>query len=315
MNAPVSWMSRIDEYLTYRRELGFDLKFDESVLRSFARFASITGSHAHLTVALATDWARSSKRGKPLTWARRIEVLRGFAFYCMRLDEATEIPQRNLFGSAHRRLVPHIFTDAELVALLEATKDLLPVHGLRAATCQTVLGLLATCGLRISEALLLSRDDVDLEVGVLHIRMAKFHKQRLVPLHPSVTDKLLAYARHRDELVAQPKCNHFFVREDGRPVQRTAVLYALRGLCRQLGLCLRGDYAGHRLHDLRHTFIVRSLLQFYEQGIDVDHSVLALSVYVGHVKVTDTYWYFTGIPEFMSIAARRFHQFAQGEAQ
>lgn len=315
MNAPVYWMSRIDEYLTYRRSLGFGLKFDETVLRSFAKFALKTGPHAHLTVKLATDWARSSQRSEPRTWARRIEVLRGFAFYCLRLDEATEVPERNLFGPAHRRLVPHIFTEAELVALLQSAKNLPSVNGLRAATCQTVLGLLAACGLRISEALSLSCDDVDLKAGVLHIRMAKLHKQRLVPLHPSVTDRLLAYARHRDELVVQHRNEHFFVREDGGPVQRASIIYALHGLCKQLGLSLRGDYARHRLHDLRHTFIVMSLLQFYQQDIDVDHSVLALSVYVGHAKVTDTYWYFTGIPELMSIAAGRFHQFAQGETQ
>ena len=315
MNAPVCWMARVDEYLAYRRGLGFELKVDETVLRSFAKFAQKTGPHARLTVELATEWARSSQRSTPLTWARRIEVLRGFALYCLRLDEATEIPERDLFGPAHRRLVPHIFTQAELVALLEAAQNLPPAAGLRAATCQSVLGLLATCGLRISEALALSRNDVDLEAGVLHIRTAKFHKQRLVPLHPSVTARLLAYARQRDGLVSKPVSAHFFIRQDGRPVPRTCIIYALRSLCQQLGLSVRGDYARHRLHDLRHTFIVRSMLQFYEQNIDVDHSVLALSVYVGHAKVTATYWYFTGIPELMRIAAIRFQQFAQGEAQ
>lgn len=206
----------------------------------------------------------------------------------------------------------HIYTEAELIALLDAANGLAPEHGLRPATCRCVFGLLAASGLRISEALALTRDDADLEAGVLHIREAKFHQQRLVPLHPSVTASLSAYARWRDRLVPRPACDRFFLRDDGRPSNQSGMLYALQTLCQQLGWQPRGDYPRHRLHDMRHTFIVRSTLRFYEQGIDVDRAVLALSIYVGHAKVSDTYWYFTGIPELMAIAAERFHSYTQG---
>jgi len=312
MNAPACWMTRVETYLAYRRRHGFKLSIDATQLGSFARFADEVGTADHLTVALAIAWARSSRRPNPLTWARRIDVLRGFARFCLREDPATEIPPRGLFGPAHRRLVPHIYTDAELSALLEAANGLAPEHGLRPATCRCVFGLLAASGLRISEALTLTCDDVDLDAGVLCIREAKFHRQRLVPLHPSVTESLGAYARRRDQILPRPACDRFFLRDDGHSANQSGILYALQTLCRQLGWQPRGDYPHHRLHDLRHTFIVRSTLRFYEQGIDVDRAVLALSTYVGHAKVTDTYWYFTGIPELMAIAAERFHCYTQG---
>ena len=175
--------------------------------------------------------------------------------------------------------------------------------------------MLAASGLRISEALALTSDDVDLAAGVLCIREAKFHRQRLVPLHPSVTESLIAYVQRRDRLVHQPACDRFFLRDDGHSANQSGILYALQTLCRQLGWQPRGDYSHHRLHDLRHTFIVRSTLRFYEQGIDVDRAVLALSTYVGHAKVTDTYGYFTGIPELMAIAADRFHRYTRGATQ
>ena len=307
-----SWMSRVETYLTYRRCLGFKLTADESQLRSFARFADEIGTARHLTVALAVAWARSSQHPNPLTWARRIAVLQGFARFCLRDDPVTEILPRDLFGPAHRRLVPHIYTEAELGTLLEAAKSLAPTDGLRPATCQCVFGLLASTGLRISEALSLTRTDVDLNAGVLLIREAKFHQQRLVPMHPSVTESLRAYVRRRDQLVPESTCDRFFLRDSGSGANQSGMLYALQTLCQQLGWQPRGDYLHHRLHDLRHTFIVRSTLRMYEQGVDVDRAILALSTYVGHAKVSDTYWYFTGIPELMSIAAERFEHYAQG---
>lgn len=314
MSPRLSWMARVEAYLAYRRRHGFELTIDATQLQSFARFADEVATEGHLTVPLAVAWAQASQRKTPFTWARRIEILRGFARFCQREDPATEVPPQSLFGSAHRRLVPHIYTEAELCTLLEATHGLVPTEGLRPATCRCVFGLLAATGLRIAEALTLTAADVDLESGVLHIREAKFHQQRLVPLHPSVTDALRAYARQRDRLVLRPCCDRFFLRDDGSGVNQPGMLYALQTLCQQLGWQPRGDYRRHRLHDIRHTFIVRNMLRFYEQRVDIDRAILALSTYVGHAKVSDTYWYVTGIPELMTIAAERFHLYAQGEA-
>ncbi len=312
MSAPVSWLFKVEAYLAYRRRHGFKLTIDATQLSSFARFADEIGMGNHLTVALAVAWAQDSQYPSRFTWARRIEVLRGFARFCLREDPETEIPPCDLFGPSHRRLVPHIYTEAELSALLDAASGLAPEHGLRPATCRCIFGLLAASGLRISEALTLACADVDLDAGVLHIREAKFHQQRLVPLHSSVTESLAAYARCRDRLVPRPVCDRFFLRNDGCATSQSSVRYALKALCRQLGWHPRGDYPHHRLHDLRHSYIVRSTLRFYEQGIDIDRAILALSTYVGHAKVSDTYWYLTGIPELINIAAERFQRYAQG---
>jgi integrase len=315
MSRIISWNTQVEIYLAYRRQHGFELSRDATQLRSFALFADAVDTAEHLTVALATAWARDSQRSNPLTWARRIERLRGFARFCLRDDPVTEIPPCDIFGPSHRRLVPHIYTEAELVALLDAANSLEPVQGLRPATCRCIFGLLAASGLRISEALALTQADVDLATGVLLIRDAKFHQQRLVPLHPSVTAELRIYARFRDQRVRHPVCDRFFLRDNGSAANQSGILYALQTLTQQLGWQPRGDYAHHRVHDLRHTFIVRCVLHFYEQGIDIDRAILALSTYVGHAKVSDTYWYFTGIPELMAIAAERFHRYAQGESQ
>lgn len=315
MNPSVSWMSKVEAYMVFRRNLGFKLTIDGTQLKAFARYADEKGEQERLTVALAMQWARASKRPSPITWARRIEVIRGFARFCLRSDPATEIPPRELFGSAHRRLVPHIYSDDELVDLLNATDHLTPCDGLRPATCRTVFGLLAASGLRISEAINLTRADVDLDAGVLCIQEAKFHKRRIVPLHPTTVECLKEYATLRDQRITLPVNDHFFLRDDGQPANQRGILYALHTLCRQLGWQPRSDHAHHRLHDLRHTFIVRSILCFYEQNIDVDQAILALSTYVGHARVSDTYWYCTGIPELMDIAAERFHRYAQGVPQ
>lgn len=313
MNATaITWAARVAAYLAYRRSFGFGLSVEGGQLSSFARFADQRAAE-RLTLELAADWARASRHPRPISWARRIEVLRGFAAFCLRTDPDTVVPPRKLFGPAHRRLVPHIYTDDELRSLLEAT-DLLSPHGrLRPATCRTVFGLLAATGLRISEALKLARADVDLEAGVLDIRDAKRHQRRFVPLHSSTIPHLQAYAQLRDQLVPRPCCDHFFLRDDGKAVDRRNILYALQWVCRQHGWQSRGDHAHHRLHDLRHTFIVRSVLRLYEQGGAVEQGLPAISIYVGHAKVVDTYWYLTGIPELMAVAAERFHRYAQGE--
>lgn len=252
MNAATTWTARVEAYLTHRRSFGFELTIEGGQLRSFARFADQRGAE-RLTLALAADWARASRHPRPISWARRIEVLRGFATFCLHADPDTVVPPRKLFGPAHRRLVPHIYTDEELRALLEATDRLGAPGSLRPATCRTLFGLLAATGLRISEAIKLSRADVDLETGVLDIRHAKCHQRRFVPLHASVPPYLQAYAQLRDRLVSKPCCDRFFLRDNGRSVDQRSMLYALHSLCGQLGWQVRGDHAHHRLHDLRHN--------------------------------------------------------------
>ena len=312
MNVTDEWGSRVTEYLAYRRSFGFELAIDGKQLESFARFANQRGAK-HLTLDLAADWARDSTRASQIGWARRIETLRGFAKFQMRTDPETIVPPRKLLGRGHRRLVPHIFTELEIKTLLSEARLLGPSGGLRSATCYALFGLLATTGLRISEALHLTDADIDLCAGVLDIRDSKFHQRRYVAMHATVSSQLLAYTNVRNRIVCSRRSDRFFLRENGQPVTQRQALYALRAICeRRLDWKPRGDYRHHRLHDLRHTFIVHSALRFYREEADIERCLSALSIYVGHAKVVDTYWYFTGIPELMNIAAGRFQRYAEG---
>lgn len=228
--------------------------------------------------------------------------LRSYFRYRALLGESTDTLSATLPRVADWRhaTLPKALSDAQLEAFLKAFDCSNPVELRDYAIARCLLDL----GLSGDEV---AHKSVDWRNGTL--------KRRLVPLHPSVTEQLRAYASRRDQLVPQPACAQFFLRDDGLPVNQRAMLYSLQTLCRKLDWQPRGDHAHHRLHDLRHTFIVGRMLRFYEQGIDSEHAVLALSTYVGHARVSDTYWYFTGVPELMTIAAERFHRYALGASQ
>lgn len=307
--------AKVDAYLTARRHAGFALQIEAVQLKSFARFADAAGHTGPLTIALASRWATATRPctpGRPptaLTAARRLEVLRPFARYWQAWEPATEIPPRRLFGPGHRRLTPHIYTEQEITALLEAAARLPPSGSLRAACCATIFGLLAATGVRISEALHLTRSDVDLERGLLWIRQTKFGKSRWVPLHATTTQALQRYAQVRDQDPRSASTVAFFIGTHGRPPQRQNVEYAFRHLRRHLGWHARGGHPAPRLHDLRHTFICRRLERWYAEGHNIDQDILALTTYVGHAQVTDTYWYLTATPVLMAIAAHRVEDF------
>ena len=305
MNAPRTMGPKVVAYLAERRRAGFDLLIEGQQLARFAHFTDQSGYRGALTVAVASRWALASEHGRQLTAARRIEVLRGFARYCLSFEPATEIPPLHLFGPAHRRLTPHIFTDAEIRSLLQAATSLPPSGGLRAATCATIFGLIAASGLRISEATGLQRSDVDFVKGCLRIRDSKFHKSRLVPLHPTAVRALRRYAGQRDRDPLTHTSDAFFVFDYGRAASSSSLRYAFQILRRQLRWRARGGHSMPRIHDIRHTFISHRLERWYHEDADIERQMLALSTYVGHAHVTDTYWYVTATPQLMAIAASR----------
>jgi len=313
MNAQTPLHASVGAYLAYRRHAGYELKIEGEQLFRFARFAEQSGHHGPLTIELAVRWAMASRGQRSLTAAKRIEVVRGFARYCQQFEPETQVPPLRLFGSTHRRLTPHIYTDAELRALLAATAHLFSPGGLRGSCCRALFGLLASTGLRLSEATGLERDDVDLAQGLLHIRHAKFGKSRLVPLHCTTTRALKRYAKTPDLDPATARTARFFVGDYGRAAQSPNVEHAFRVLRRRLQWKPPGQHRAPRIHDLRHTFICATLLRWYKDGIDIDRNILALSTYVGHVKVTDTYWYVTATPALMAVAAQRFQRAGVGE--
>ncbi len=311
MKRSVRMVSLAEDYLASRRRLGFDLRSTGRRLLDFALFADRAGHQGPLTVNLAVSWARSGPLQAPITWARRIEIVRPFARYLQQFDPATEVPSSDLFGRSHRRLTPHIYTDEEVRKLLAAAAALPSKEELRPVTYSTLFGLIASTGLRISEALNLRRTDVDLDHGLLMIRNTKYRKSRIVPLHPTVVRALGHYVVLRDRHWPVALSDHFFIVHGSR-MKISTVEDIFGSLRLQLGWVARGDHPAPRIHDLRHSFICRRVLLWYQQGVDVDNAMVMLSTYVGHAKVTDTYWYLTGIPELMAIAAQRFEYFTQG---
>jgi integrase len=297
-------------YLDYRRSLGYQLKIEGQLLLQFAQYADQSGHRGPLTSELAIAWARQPSNAARLYWARRLEIVRCFARYLAVFDRSTEIPPAGIFGKAHRRTRPYIYSTQELAALLSAAGRIGSAIGLRSKTYVTLFGLLACTGLRICEALRLNCADVDLKQGILAIRHSKYRKSRLVPLHASARRALFKYAETRNVHHPQAASLAFFLSEGGRPLPYSTVRSTFRGLCRKAGLVQKPGERAPRIHDLRHTFACHRLLQWYCQGVDVEHLVPALSTYLGHAKVTDTYWYLTGFPQLLRIAAARFEGFA-----
>ncbi|MGH2603984.1 MAG: tyrosine-type recombinase/integrase, partial [Dehalococcoidia bacterium] len=234
--------AQVDAYLAVRRSMGFDLGIAGRQLLAFARFADQGGHRGHLTIGLAVRWAQSARRATQLTWARRLQTLRPFMKYRAQFDPETEIAPPDLFGPVHRRLVPHIYTEGEIAALLDAAAHLQPVTGLRLRprTYATVFGLLASTGLRISEALAVAPTDVDLPGVSLTVRKTKFRKSRLVPLHPTTLTALAGYADARRRRVSDRAIQTFFVSDRGTPLGDRMVHHTFARLRARLGWIGRG---------------------------------------------------------------------------
>lgn len=303
----------VERYLTQRRQLGFQLRSPAYSLRSLAEHVRRTRHRGPLTLEVMAEWARqdSHRSIDPRTWARRLKHLRSFTRWLQQFEPATEVPDDTIFGRLPERQAPHIYSDEEVQQLLAAARQLGPKPGLRGLVYETLFGLIASTGLRLSEALSLTVGDVDLRRGLLTIRRTKFAKSRQVPLHLSTMQALSQYRWMRDLAGAGrdddapffigTRGQRFGQAMDGHQVER--VFAALRS---ELGWVNRGMHHAPRIHDLRHTFVVRRILLWQQQGIDVDEAMLSLSTYVGHAMVTNTYWYLQAVPELMAIAAKRF---------
>jgi integrase len=276
----------------------------------FARFGDESGHRGPLSTEIALRWARLPEQATRRYQARRLELVRGLAEYLAPREPGTEVPPRGLLGSSRSCRRAFIFSEAETVGLIEAARSLAPADGLRPRAYATLIGLMACTGLRITEALTLQAGDVDLDAGVLTVRQTKFHKSRLVPLHPSATRSLRDYAAARARHRPAPRDTTFFVSDAGRRLPYGTVRQTFHRLLRGTmpGAASTGR-ARPRLHDLRHTFACRRLMAWYRDGTDIDRAIDRLSAYLGHAKVTDTYWYLTGIPELLALG-RRFEQFA-----
>jgi integrase len=303
-------VGRAKDYLEHRRALGFALDISGKLLMQFARFADRSGYRGPLTADLALRWASLSETASPRYRAERLSIVRVFARHLAAQDGRSEVPDPRLLGKNHYRLQPHIYSDRQLRELVHTAAKLPPSYPLRPLTYSMLFGLLASTGLRVSEALSIDKKHVDLVHGILRIEQTKFRKSRLVPLHPTVMRAMRRYARERDRDPQAQRSNVFFVGRHGRALPYSTVRCTFRRLCSQLAWRGNGMLPRPRIHDLRHSFACRRLLRWYKLGVDVDHAITALSTYLGHGKVTDTYWYLTGTPQLLSTAGQRFERFA-----
>lgn len=298
----------LQKYLAIRRSLGFQLRVPAVCLRGFVTFLEEAGA-THITTELALEWARRPTRVRPATWGRRLAMVRRFARWHRAADPRTEVPPDDLLPCRQPRKPPYIYTDDEIDRLIRAARELPSPRGLRALSYATLFGLLAATGMRISEALNLDRADIDPDRGVLTIRLTKFGKSRLVPLHASACEALNEYARQRDRILPASLSRGFFLSEAGRRISRQSARYTFAKVSRRIGLrgpapryrCGRGP----RLHDMRHRFAARTLIDWYRVGLDVEREMPRLSAYLGHARVNDTYWYLEAVPELLQLATRR----------
>jgi integrase len=293
----------VDFYLDTRRQFGFALVQTGVELRSLVRYAEQSGHTGPLTSSLAIQWAQQPQRCQPSYWALRLAIARRFAQFWLPYDSRTEIPPLDSFGPFGQRRAVHIYSPEEIGALLEASAQLGPVGSLRAATFRTVVGLLECTGLRIGEALGLSDEDIDWSSEVLTIRHAKGGRTRLAPVQSSTMEALERYRCLRRKAFGSKAGPRFFMNSRGKPLGYFAVNNAFHQLCRALGWTQRPI---PRLHDLRHTFAVRTLLAWHRSGEPVDPKLWTLSTYLGHRHLAHTYWYQSAVPELMQLCQQRF---------
>lgn len=300
-------MQAVDCYLAIRRAAGFELEVPEYLLRSFARFAAGRGAR-HIRTADVIDWAsQAPSRGQ--RHHRLCTVVR-FARHVWAEDSRHQIPPTDVFGRKRSRRIPFIYSTDDAVRLIRAASELGPNGSLRPHVYCSLLALLFATGLRISEALALRFDDVTPE-GLV-VRKTKFQKSRLVPLHETASEGLSRYIQRRKQVRAVD--DWIFVSVRGRRLDRSSVHETFCRLLGSAGL-YRGTGRRPRIHDIRHTFAVNALLACPEGRDEVGRHLLALSTYMGHAKLSDTYWYLESTPQLMQDVARACEGLLKGGVQ
>lgn len=294
----------VDDYLALRRSLGFKLREYGECLHEFVAFLQQRRA-PHITTKLAVEYATQRQHERPVSWARRLIIIRGFARYRLGADPHTDIPPIGLLRFRSQRAQPYLYSQDEIRRLLAAALSIASPHALQPRTYYCLFGLLAVSGLRVSEAINLQPQDVDLSEGVLTIRGAKFGKSRLVPLHPSTRAVLRDYAQRRDKLFAPRPGAYFFVTSRGTKLGKPNLSRIFRELSRQIGIRQPGVRQGPRLHDFRHRLAIQTLLHWYQRGEPATQHLPVLATYLGHGNVSGTYWYLGSTPELLAAASQR----------
>lgn len=301
-----AFAQHVDEYLHLRRTLGHELAEAARLLPRFVTYLD-TIDATTITVEVALAWVqRPDTDPSSSIWLRRMTVVRGFARYMSGIDPTTEIPPLGLVTFRQRWRPPFIYSSADVEALMAEVPRLIPTP-LRAATFQTMIGLLAATGMRVGEAVALCRSDVDWTDGVLVVRTSKFNKSREIPVAPTTVHALASYGEIRDRCVPHPKSPTFFLSSKGTPVIYPDFGTKFRELVTASGVGA-GSPVRPRIHDLRHSFAVHTLVRWYRAGEDVGALLPRLSTYLGHLTPGYTYWYLSAAPELLALAAARLEK-------
>lgn len=298
------------DYLDVRRALGYRLVRDEKLLAQFITYLEQRGAR-HLSIGAALAWATLPRRGSRSWWSARLTVVRGFATHLHALDPAHQVPPADLLPWRRCRATPYVYSEADVAALMTAATTLRTTHCV--ATYRTLIGLLVATGMRVGEALALDRSDFDVTAGLLTIRRGKFGKSRQLPLHPTTVQALREYLERPDRPQRAARTPALLVSMWGtRPNYRT-VHTAFHRLVRRAGLQPRSSACRPRLHDLRHSFAVHTLMDAYRQERAVDSCVAVLSTYLGHVDPVHTYHYLSAAPALMLLAGARLERHLEAQ--
>jgi integrase/recombinase XerD len=302
-----SLASHLESYLALRHRLGFKLRLAGGLLRRFVHFAQQRKAR-FITRKLALEWATLPADCQPAQWANRLGILRRFAQHVSALDPRTEVPPQELLPHRYHRKPPYLYSDKELRELIRTIGSLPAPNDLRALSNATLLGLLAVTGMRVGEAIALDRKDVDLHGGLLTVRQAKFNKSRLIPIHCTTQKKLRDYERVRDQWHPCPTSPSFFLSERGTRLTDCTVRRWFVIASRKMGLRAPTDRRGPRIHDVRHHFAHKTILNWYRRRSDVEAHLPELTTFLGHGHVADTYWYISSSPELLKLATQRLER-------
>jgi integrase len=300
---PTTMADSIDRYIALQHSLGYQFRKQAASLRTFLRYVRVTHARGPLSQALALEFVMASDlapNGRAICYA----VIRRFAEYHAAFDPRTESLDRRTLPRSRAIPPPRILSEEELRSLMAASQQISVVHSLRGQTLVTVIGLLASTGLRSGEALRLDRSDVDLTNGILQIRKTKFHKDRLVPVHTSTLTALQDYVRHRNLALPTSKTSAFFVSTRGSRLSSSGLYYGFKQACALAGLNAHAA-SPLRPHDLRHRFAVTRLAAWHRQRVDVQSMLPLLATYLGHARYSDTAYYITATPELLGLAAAK----------
>jgi len=291
----------IETYLALQQSLGYQFRKQAASLQAFLRYVHFTDARGPLSQTLCLEFVMASNL-TPNGRAIRYGVIRRFAEYHAAFDPRTEAFDRRALPRSRAVPPARILSDDQLRTLVAASARISTEHPFRGQTLSTLVGLLASTGLRSGEALRLDRRDVDLTRGVLEIRKTKFRKDRLVPVHATTLSALQNYAFERDLVFPRLKTPAYFVSTRGVRLSTTGLHYGFAQACVLAGLTQQATKA-LRPHDLRHRFAVTRLAEWHRQKCDVQAMLPLLATYLGHVRYSDTAYYIAATPELLSLAA------------